>query len=383
MEIKSIDVDQLTELRKQLHQKPELSGEEKNTSLKVIHFIEQYHPDKIITNIGGYGLAAIFNGKAPGKTVMIRSELDALPIQEQNTFQYRSQNDGISHKCGHDGHIVMVAGLAALLALQKPESGRVILLFQPAEETGQGAKAMVEDSKFKALKPDFIFGLHNLPGFPTNQIVIRNGTFASASKGMIIQLEGKTSHAAEPENGISPANAMASLMQLLPTLPSKIPEIKNFSLATLIHARLGDIAFGTSPGYAEVMVTLRAFEQEDMNMLCNEAEKLARQIAEKEHLTCTITYREEFHATTSSNESVELIKKAAEKNNFNWIEKDEPFKWSEDFGWFTQKYKGAFFGLGAGEQHPQLHHPDYDFPDEIISTGVKLFYTLINNILNQ
>ena len=376
-------LNELIKLRKSIHSEPELAGEEKSTVEKVIKFISKFSPDETIKNIGGNGIAFIFKGKEEGASVLFRCELDALPIQEINDFDYISKFENKGHKCGHDGHMTVLAGLAEQVSSNKDFKGKVILLFQPAEETGEGAGRMINDAKLSKIKPDYVFAFHNLPGYELNSILIRKGSFASASKGMIIKLTGKTSHAAEPENGINPSFAVAEIIKKLLLLPEKLKNKNDFILVTIIHARIGERAFGTSAGYAELMATLRAFRNDDMRSLISESEEIVNKIASDQKLKVEISYTEEFPATVNDNECVEIIKNAAEKNNFSISEIKTPFRWSEDFGHFTEKYKGALFGIGSGENHPQLHNPDYDFPDEIIPVGVTIFHTIMNEILNR
>lgn len=373
---------ELVELRKELHRHPELSGNESDTSKRIIDFAKQFNPDKIIPNLGGHGVAVIFNGEENGKTVLIRCDLDALPIQEENNFKYKSEVDGVAHKCGHDGHMAIVSGLIPLLSNQKLKKGRVVLLYQPAEETGQGASAVLNDDKFEKIKPDYVFALHNLPGFKKSEIVIKNNEFASASKGLIIKLKGKTSHAGEPERGISPSLAVAELIQMLTDLPEN-KKINDFSLVTIIHSRIGERAFGTTPGYGELMATLRSYKNEDMEILTNLAKELIEKVATKHKLKYEIEWVEEFPSTFNNVDCVELIKNSANDNDFSITQIENPFRWSEDFGHFTQKFEGALFGLGSGLEQPQLHNPDYDFPDEIILTGTKMFYSIIQKSLGN
>ena len=240
---------------------------------------------------------------------------------------------------------------------------------------------MVTDEKFKEIKVDYTFALHNLPGFPKGNILLRKETFAAASKGMIIKLTGKTSHAGEPENGNSPAIAMADIIKQLDDLPNKKDVFNDFRLLTVIHARLGEVAFGTTPGYAEVMATLRTYTDEDMQILTSYAERIAKENAEKSKLKYEILYTEEFPATVNNESMVNLIEKAANSVGVNSQYLEKPFRWSEDFAHFTQRFKGALFGLGSGVDHPQLHNPDYDFPDEIIENGVEIFYEIYLQIL--
>lgn len=239
MEILNSKIATLVQLRKELHQFPELSGAEIQTAKRINSFLEKFPPDELINGIGKTGIIAIYNGKKKGKTVLFRAELDALPIEETNTFEHKSNYNGVSHKCGHDGHATILCGLAAALSQNRPESGTVILLFQPAEENGTGAQSVISDSKFKDIKPDFVFALHNLPGFPKNQIVVKNNTFSCAVNSIIIKLNGKTAHAGEPEKGINPAIAIATIISQFNTIIQTNISKNNYCLITPIYINMG------------------------------------------------------------------------------------------------------------------------------------------------
>jgi len=369
----------LKETRKHLHKNPELSGNEKETSKYIAEVLQQFSPDKIITQLGGNGIAAIFNSEYSNRTIMFRAELDALPITESNEFSYKSKTTGISHKCGHDGHMTILLGLAARLKQKKIEA-HIILLFQPAEETAGGAEKILKDKRFNFIKPDHVFALHNLPGFTKGSIILREGIFSSTSLGLIITLEGETSHAGHPENGNNPVTAMTSIINELTILPSKFRE---YALITIIYAKLGEIAFGTSPGKAVIMATFRAHTKEDLTKLQNKAETYIRDVSAKQKLKLNIKWVEYFPEIVNDNDCVDLVSKAAKKLNKKVIYRENPFTWTEDFSYFTQKIKGAFFGLGAGKNHAQLHNSDYDFPDEIIEDGVNVFWYIIEEICRR
>jgi amidohydrolase len=376
-------LDALITLRKTLHQNPELSNQEEATAVRIFNEFQSFSPDEIVTDLGGTGLAFVFNGTDSGPTTLIRSELDALPIEETNTFEHRSQVKGVSHKCGHDGHMSIVTALGAELAKSRPQKGRVVLCFQPAEETGMGAIQVVSDVRFAALKPDYAFALHNYPGLELGKVAVRAGTFNCASRGMIIHLKGKTSHAAHPENGISPANVMCNIIQELNALPSKIADqgIEGRHWVTVIHAKLGEIAFGTSPGDAVVMVTLRSETNEGMQMLIEQAEAFSQSVAKSENLGISFEYEDVFQASVNSQEGCDRIVSACETTQTPCLLLDEPMRWSEDFGQFTATAKeGAMFALGAGQTSPQLHNPDYDFPDALIPIGRDLFLDIIRQL---
>ncbi|WP_113923708.1 amidohydrolase [Cognataquiflexum aquatile] len=363
-------IQKLTEYRKTLHQFPELSGQEKETAKRVQDFFSRLNPDKTITGLGGTGLAFVFQGKDPGPTTLFRCELDGLPIKEENSISHLSTIPNTSHVCGHDGHMAIVSGLGSYFSTNKPQKGRIILLFQPAEETGEGAEAVIKDPKFAEIQPDFAFALHNLPGYPLHQILIKQGPFAAASVGMSIHFKGRNSHSAHPEAGNSPAEAMAKTIVALEKLPQGI---EKFSLVTVIHAELGSIAFGTTPGTAVVRATLRAFENETRDLLVSYAEQLATQIAEEYGLGVSFGYVESFAATHNNPEAWQIGLDAAKKLNLDIRHVEKPFRWSEDFGLFSSHTKTLLFGLGSGLDHPQLHEPNFDFPDELIETGVSMF----------
>lgn len=369
----------LINLRQTIHRHPELSNKEYKTAARLQDFVQNYLPDEVI-RLSNTGIAFVFNGKEPGKTTLFRAELDALPISETSQVSHKSLNEGVAHSCGHDGHMTIVAGLAMKISEERPAKGKVVLLFQPAEEIEQGARDVVEDPAFKQIEPDYIFALHNVPGIEKHRILLRQGTFAAASKGLTIRLHGKTSHAAEPENGISPANAIAKMITLLHKLIAAKETFKDLTLLTIIHVRLGEIAFGTSPGYAEIMVTLRAFENEDMALLTKKVEAIVHRVSKAEKLRCELFYNEVFPAVENDSACVNLIEQVAREHNMPFSYMEKPFKWSEDFSYYTQQYRGGFFGIGSGLNQPQLHHPDFDFPDDILETGITMFYGIYKKI---
>jgi len=370
---------QYIQLRQKIHQNPELSGQEQQTREILRKFLGSMNVDEVL-ELGVTGIAFIYHGASEGKCIVFRAELDALPIQEVSELDYKSGNKGVSHACGHDGHMAILAGLAGKIVKNPPKSGRVILLFQPAEETGQGAREIMENPRFRELNPDYVFALHNIPGIPLHEVIIREGPFAAASSGMVITLMGKSSHAGEPEQGINPDRAISKIIKAVHALNEKKSTFSDVAFATVIHLILGEIAFGTSPGYGEVRLTLRAYENRDLELLSSMLESLVSAIAAEEQLEHTISYAEEFPATVNYPDCVAMVDEAARGAGFPVRTRKEPFRWSEDFGYYTMEYPGGFFGLGSGPDHPALHHPDYNFPDELIATGIDLFYQIYRNL---
>lgn len=376
-------IRELQELRRTLHRNPEVSGEEEATAQRIAVFMQQLKPDRIIRNLGGHGLIAEYKGMGKGPTVMIRCELDGLPIAESNQIPWVSANEGAGHLCGHDGHMAMVAGLGYHLMENRPGKGRVLLLFQPAEETGKGAGLVLNDPAFAGFEPDYIFAMHNLPGFPMKQVILTNGHFASASRGMFIRLKGKSSHAAEPEMGINPGYAMARMMSAFNDVLKIREQFRDFVLITPVHMRLGSLAYGTSPGEGVIHLTLRSYLDEDMDMMTRILERIVKEIAAQDNLGVKILYEEDFPATVNDAECSRVVAQAVRDAGHDVRFLEKPFKWSEDFGHFTAKYRGALFGLGSGIEQPALHNPDYDFPDELIPTGINLYKDIYQKILGD
>jgi amidohydrolase len=377
----SSSIEHLIQLRKKLHQHPELSGSEKSTAAIIRSFLEEADPSAIITGLGGHGLAVVFDSGKPGPALLLRADLDALPIEEKNSFDHRSVAEGVAHLCGHDGHSAILAGVGLRLREEPPESGKVVLLFQPSEETGEGAEKVINDPAFEAVRPDYAFAMHNLPGVKRGTVCVREGSFASASTGLVVKLTGKTSHAAHPENGNNPDRAMATIIMGLNEIANQKHLFTQYTLATVIHARLGEVAFGTTPGKGVVMATLRAATDRDLDTLKQEAVTLITKSCTTYDLGFDITWPEPFPATINNNECTKTIALAAKELNMPVVSPDHPFRWSEDFGHFTQVTKAALFGIGAGTNHPQLHSEMYDFPDEIIEPAVNLFLNITKAIL--
>lgn len=377
------NVNELLKIRRYLHAHPEVSGEEYQTAATVVELVSKYNPTKIIKNVGGTGVIAVFDSGKKGDTILFRSELDALPIQEINDFEYRSTVDGVAHKCGHDGHSTILIGLAKQLFEHPLENGKVVLLFQPAEEDGSGAKAVLEDPKFAEIQPDYVFAFHNLPGYPLNEVVIKEDSFTAAVKSIIIKFHGKTSHAAEPEHGVNPAISIAEILTKTNALSNNHPDRKDFAVSTPIHLEMGGIYYGISAGYGELRLTLRTWTEEEMENLKRKVLQIIKETSEKNSIETEVDWTHEFIANQNDSESVAIIRNAALSENLSVEVRKHPFKWGEDFGLFTQKFKGAMFGIGAGENTPALHNPDYDFPDEMLPVGVQVFYKIALNILQK
>ncbi len=382
------DTDDLIRMRHELHRYPEISGQEHETARRVVGFMQADRPDQILTGLGGAGVAALFRGQEPGPTVVLRCELDGLPIAELSQLEYRSQNPGRGHLCGHDGHMSVLLAMARLLGRQRPKRGRVMLLFQPAEETGAGAAAVIRELQRLDLMPDMALALHNVPGLAIGQALLRPGPVNCASRGMEITLQGRSSHASNPEDGIAPTAAIAHLLDQLPALGMKTPPPAgaalgdDFALLTVTHCQIGTQNFGIAPDHAALWVTLRSIGDAGMAQLVSRAEACVHQAADRDGLRANITYHETFSGCVNDPEMTKVLNLALSESGQQVCDMQGPMRWSEDFGQFAlHGVKTAMFFPGSGREQPQLHNPDYDFPDEMILDCAAVFRAALAHLL--
>ena len=363
-------ISSAAELRHLLHQNAELSNREFHTKEILISYLKA-NTDLEINDMGSWFYAAYRNPHA-SRNIAFRADFDALPIPDDPALPYHSLTAGVSHKCGHDGHSACLAAFARLIN-DKGCRNNVFFLFQHAEETGEGAKICSQLIEREHI--DEIFGFHNMPSFPSGAVSVHTGTAACASKGLIFEFRGKTSHASQPENGRNPAFAISKLVLDIPKLISYDVE-KGIILCTVIRVDIGDAAFGTSAGKGKLMLTIRAAHEDDMNALENTLLGLARQYSGEYKLEFSYSETDVFPETFNHTESAQRVRSVCRKLNIPIAEWNEPFRSSEDFGYYTKLTKGALFYVGSGEKHASLHTQDYDFPDEIIETVVKLYFSL-------
>jgi amidohydrolase len=364
------------QLRHQLHAHPELSGQEIWTSAFIVEQLQQMGITKIHTQFAQHCVLAEIDGQNVGKTLLFRCELDALPIQEVNSFEHRSTQQGVSHKCGHDGHCATMLAFAQKLMNQPITHGKILLFFQSAEEIGAGASIAIQSKIFETFSIDSVFAYHNLPSFPLGSVVCKKGVFTPSVESFCVKLIGKSCHASVPAYGICPATAIAELVQFMNQWHQPDKTKSNYFVVTPIHIHMGERAYGTMAGFGEVGYTIRTWESRVLEQHKQQIIQKINTICAKEGLSFEISWFESFQSNTNDAAAFEQIKLTSIHNQLKFIEIAQPLDFGEDFGLFTNLYKGAMFGLGSGESCPALHTSDYDFPDELIEIGSNLFYQL-------
>ena len=369
------DWEAVLTLRHTLHAHPELSGQETETKKRLMDFIQQHTHLKVVDR--GRWFYALYepkeqNGQPP---IGFRADMDALPMPEARDLPYGSTAGCVAHKCGHDGHSSALAALALLLEKDEAIHRLVYLIFQSAEETGKGGKACADFIQAAGLGE--VYAFHNLSGYPENAVMVRDGLTQCASKGLTFRLVGKRAHAGTPEQGNSPAPALAKLtlfaQDLVPKMATGSPKTL---LLTLVGLNVGGKDFGIAPGEGEVSFTLRADEEDDLAALERQLRQEAARLADADGLQLTVTEADPFPATVNHKACAEKVRQAARDLGLQLAPMEKPWRPSEDFGWYLKVCPGAMFYVGNGETWPAPHHPQYDFNDRILATPAKVFLRL-------
>lgn len=367
----------LSEIRHSLHQLAEPSGCEVQTQNFLLNQLEALQPSFIHTFDNSRNILVVYDTGKPGQTLLFRGDFDAVRVDETINVPYGSNTLGVSHKCGHDGHAAILLGLAEQIHDHPLANGRVLLFFQAAEETGQGAQHLLDTGILDQYQPDEVFALHNIPGEPLGTVICRPESFTCSVISCDIELHGHTAHASEPLNALCPYPVAKCIADQLLGFNQYDMDRDDFCLLTLVEFRIGEQAYGVAAGHGVLRFTLRAKNDEVLQQMKVELVQVVENEVDKvQGLTSSISWKEYFAASKNQSSAVEKLQRASEDCGLEYKHKKAPFSWGEDFGLLTQHYNGALFGLGSGEQQPALHHQHFDFPDELLEIGVQLFYTI-------
>ncbi|GBR09901.1 amidohydrolase [Acetobacter oeni] len=372
------DLSFLTELRRDLHAHPELRFTEKRTAGLVASRLQAlgYTPE---TGIAKTGVVATLDTGRPGPAIMLRADMDALPIWENGTALWISRNDGIMHACGHDGHTVMLLGAAETLAVDPPERGIVHFVFQPAEEGGAGAKVMIDEGLFERFPTQFCFGLHNWPGLEAGRLGVRTGPVMAGGWRFRIVITGKGSHAAQPHLGTDPLTIGAALVQEAQLLVARRTDPMVAAVVSFCIFEAGTTD-NILPQTATLAGTLRALDPHVLNDLKAGLARLCAGLAEAHAAAISVDFHQPYPVTVNAPDATDFARaamlKLMEQEGGSAPDLDiVPSLASEDFGFMLERKPGAYAMIGNGNS-ARLHAPDYDFDDAIIPRGVRYWHTL-------
>ena len=378
------NLEKIKQLRHELHAHPELSMEERETKRRLMEFLREN--TKLFIEDRGHYFYAYANGKNEKlEPVAFRADMDALPMEEKAGLPYGSKNPGVCHKCGHDGHCAVLCGLA-LEADRLGTDRPVYFIFQHGEEIGGGGEECAGLIREKGIRR--VFAFHNMSGYPEGQVLVKSGVTQCTSKGLTIYMEGTPAHASQPEDGKNPAAALAKLALAIEAMAGgqqgeenaaqeENSDFGGFVLATIVELAAGGRNFGIAASKGSVSVTLRADYERDLNRLEERIRETAQELAKRYGLALSFEEQDFFPETVNDPEAVSLVRRAAVSLKIPVRELSQPFRASEDFGYYLKQCPGAIFYIGNGEDHPQLHTAEYDFNDGILERAVDLFFALL------
>lgn len=371
---------ELAAIRHQLHQLAEPSGAEILTQQFLLQQLSSLHPTEIHTFTNSKNLLAVFDSGIAGPVVLLRGDFDAVCVAETLDLPYASRTEGVSHKCGHDGHAAILLGVAQKLSQHPVAAGKVLLFFQAAEETGAGAGLLLETGILDRHRPDRVFALHNIPGIPLGTVTCREESFTCSVVSCDIVLRGRTSHAAEPLKAVCPYNAAKCIADQLLSMNRYDMSRADFCLLTLVEFSVGECAYGVTAGNGVLRFTLRAKDDRVLQKTKADLLRIVEvEVAKIDGLSSEVAWKEYFAASKNQRDAVQQVRVAAQKCGLAYTEKEFPFSWGEDFGLLTQHFDGALFGLGSGDNQPSLHNPYFDFPDALLPIGVSLFEAIVRS----
>ena len=367
--------------RQHLHQNPELGRECYKTAEYVSERLKEFGITEIHTGYASSGLVAIIEGKAPGRTIGLRADMDALPITENTGLSYSSVNEGVMHACGHDGHTTMLLGAARYLSETRNFSGRVALIFQPDEEATGGAKAMVEEGIIEQFQVEEVYALHNIPGHDVGVMYTRSGPIMAGADNFSVEIKGKGGHAAYPHEVKDPIVAALSIAQAFQTIVSRnnIPSDDLVISITQVHSGTTD---NVIPETAYLNGTVRTFDLSVQEMVIKRMEKIISGLAMSFEVQAKLNYEKGYPPTINhekaTNFAIEVANDVCGPDRvLTSVSKEMG---AEDFSYMLEKRPGAYLFLGIGEG-AGLHNPNYDFNDAAAPIGASFFARLIEKAL--
>jgi hippurate hydrolase len=374
----------LTRWRRDIHAHPETAFEEFRTADFVAERLAEFGIE-VHRGLAGTGVVGTLRGSQPGtRTIGLRADMDALHIHEKNGFAHASCNKGKMHACGHDGHTTMLLGAARYLAETRNFAGTVRFIFQPAEENEGGGRKMIEDGLFEKFPVDAVFGMHNWPGLPAGQFAVRSGPMMAGSDSFEMIVTGKGAHAAMPHLGIDPIVIASQIVGALQTIVSRNAHPLESAVVTVTQFHAGE-AWNIIPEEVLLRGTTRSFKPEIQDLIESRMKAIAESICAAYGAELTFRYFRRYPPTVNSAAETDLSARVIEEvaGAANLHRDLLPSMGAEDFSFLLRQRPGCYVWIGNGESRAGLHHPAYDFNDEILPIGASYWARLVERTLTK
>lgn len=378
--------DEAKTWRRTIHAHPELLFDLPKTAALVTEKLKDFGCDEVVGGIATSGVVAVINGtKGPGRTIALRSDMDALPMSEQTNLPYASNVENMMHACGHDGHTAMLLAAAKRLAETRDFAGKVVLIFQPAEEGGGGGRVMIEEGVLERFGIEEVYGMHNEPGLPVGAFATRPGPIMAGGDRFVVKIIGKGGHAAAPHLSHDPVVAMGHMITALQTIASRSVDPLDSVVVSLTFVEGGnDRALNVIPASVRIGGTIRTMQPKTRAAVEARFREVVTTTARLFNTEAEIDWRPGYPVTVNDPAKTQLVVRAARAvaGGENVDDNYPQTMGSEDFSYMLEKRPGAFIWLGNGDS-ADLHNPAYDFNDDAIVHGVRYWLTLVDQRLND
>ncbi|MDK4719819.1 MULTISPECIES: M20 aminoacylase family protein [Rhizobium] len=373
---------EVTEWRRHIHAHPELLYAVENTAAFVAEKLRAFGVDEVVTGIGRTGVVGLIRGKASGRTIGLRADMDALPLTEITGKPYASETPGKMHACGHDGHTAMLLGAAKYLAENRTFNGNIAVIFQPAEEGGAGGDAMVKDGMMERFEIAEVYGMHNMPGLPVGHFAIRKGPIMAATDEFTVSIKGLGGHAAMPHKTIDPIAIGAQIVSNLQLIASRSADPLKSVVVSVTKFNAGN-AHNVIPNDASFGGTVRTLDPEMRDLAERRFKQIVSGIAASHGAEAEIEFHRNYPVTFNHADETDHAIAVAEEiaGAGNVIPNIDPMMGGEDFSYMLLARPGAFIFVGNGDS-AGLHNPAYDFNDEAIAHGISYWVRLAEQRLN-
>ena len=370
-------LDEIIDCRRKIHSYPELLFDTFKTSELVSKKLREFGCDKVTTGIAKTGVIGVIKGKSTtsGKTIGLRADMDALPIEEETNAPYASKVKGVMHACGHDGHTVMLLAAARNLCEHRNFNGSVAVIFQPAEEGGGGGEEMVKEGIIDTFQISEIYGMHNMPSLSVGQFAIKPGPFFAASDNFYIEVTGRGGHAAKPHEGVDPIVTASHLVTCLQSIVSRNNDPLEELVISVTSFRSNSNTYNVIPQKVRLKGTVRTLKETARLLAENKITEVCKGVAISHGANITVNYNRGYPIMANSELETGYAIEAARKVSDKVIDNSPAIMGSEDFAYMLNACPGAYILVGNGDTAP-LHHPEYDFNDEIITTGASWWIEL-------